>query len=60
MNDKLPLKDRAAAAVGIFLNAIGGPTYMADFDLQNYHFGRDQSTNLRNAMHLYSQFDPRE
>ncbi|PZR46315.1 hypothetical protein C9419_01700 [Paraburkholderia fungorum] len=59
MNDKLPLKDRVAAALGVCLNAIGGPTYLADFDLQNYHFGKNQSADLRNAMHMYQQFDPK-
>jgi hypothetical protein len=55
---KLPMKDRAAAALGMVLNGIAGPAYMAQFDLQNYHFGTNQSADLRQAMHMFAQFDP--
>lgn len=54
----LPMKDRAAAALGMTLNGLVSPAYHAEFDLQNYHFGQNQSADLRRAMQMYVQFDP--
>ncbi|MFL9903890.1 hypothetical protein PQR71_38175 [Paraburkholderia fungorum] len=54
----LPMKDRAAAAFGMVLNGVLAPAYMTGFDLNNYHFGRDQSADLRRAMQMFVQFDP--
>ncbi|MEZ0602480.1 hypothetical protein ACAX43_10085 [Paraburkholderia sp. IW21] len=54
----LPMKDRAAAAFGMVLNGVFAPAYMTQFDLNNYHFGRDQSADLRRAMQMFVQFDP--
>ncbi|ANB71916.1 hypothetical protein AYM40_05660 [Paraburkholderia phytofirmans OLGA172] len=53
----LPMKDRASAALGMVINGILGPTYIAQFDLENYHFGRNQTADLRKAMQMYIQFD---
>lgn len=53
----LPMKDRAAAALGMALNGILAPAYMAEFDLQNYHFGTHQTADLRRAMQMFIQYD---
>lgn len=55
----LPMKDRAAAALGVVLNGVAGPAYMAEFDLENYHFGKNQTADLRRAMQMFIQFDPK-
>jgi hypothetical protein len=57
-DSNLPMKDRAAAAFGMVLNGALAPAYMTGFDLGNYHFGRDQSGDLRRAMQMFVQFDP--
>jgi hypothetical protein len=57
-NPHLPMKDRAAAAFGMVLNGVVAPAYMTQFDLNNYHFGHDQSADLRRAMQMFMQFDP--
>jgi hypothetical protein len=54
----LPMKDRLAAGAGALVNTFAGPAYMAQTDIANYHLGKDQTADLRNAMHLYTQFDP--
>lgn len=54
----LSMRERAAAALGMVVNGIVAPAYMAQFDLQNYHFGRDQSADLRRAMQMFIQNDP--
>jgi hypothetical protein len=54
----LSMKDRSAAALGAVVNGIVAPAYMAQFDLDNYHFGRDQSADLRRAMQRFVQNDP--
>jgi hypothetical protein len=56
-DSNLPMKDRAAAALGVVLNGVAGPAYMAEFDLANYHFGKNQSDDLRRAMQMFIQFD---
>lgn len=56
-DSNLPMKDRAAAALGVVLNGVAGPAYMAEFDLQNYHFGKNQTADLRRAMQMFIQFD---
>jgi hypothetical protein len=55
---RLPMKDRAAAALGMVLNGVLAPAYLTQFDLDNYHFGRDQSADLRRAMQMFVQFEP--
>lgn len=52
-----PMKERVAAALGMVANGIVAPAYMTEFDLQNYHFGRNQSEDLRRAMQMFMQFD---
>ncbi len=56
----MPNRDRIAdtTAVGLALNAFAAPATMAEFDLQNYHFGKNQSADLRRAMQMYVQFEP--
>ncbi len=39
------------------LNGIFSPAYHAQFDVGLYHFGQNQTQDLRNAMHLFTQFD---
>ncbi|RKF39087.1 hypothetical protein BCY88_33555 [Paraburkholderia fungorum] len=54
----LPMKDRYAAAFGMVLNGIVSPAYHAEFDLENYHFGKNQTQDLRQAMQRFIQNDP--
>ncbi|CAE6842381.1 hypothetical protein R75483_07206 [Paraburkholderia domus] len=54
----LSMRDRSAAALGMVLNGIAAPAAMAQFDLENYHFGRNQSADLRRATQMFMQFDP--
>jgi hypothetical protein len=54
----LSMKDRSAAALGMVLNGVVAPASMAQFDLENYHYGRNQTADLRQAMQRFIQNDP--
>jgi hypothetical protein len=52
------MKDCSAAALGMVINGVVAPAYMTQFDLENYHFARDQSADPRRTMQMFIQNDP--
>ena len=58
INPNLTAKDRSTAAVGSLVNGLLSPAYHAQQDIANYHMNVNQSPEVRNAMHLFTMFDP--